>query len=106
MFIQEKLEEFYNKGLDSEYRGHWTQKAIEHIADAYALGLNEKWVVAKLENCDYQEIHKTIINKCRDKLDFWETQEPDKDCLQKMIKRHKDMLYKLLTSDIYNYCIR
>lgn len=106
MFIQERLNEFYDKSMDSKYREHWTQKAIEHIADAYALGLNEDWVVARLENCDYQAIHKTFINKCRDKLDFWQTQEHDKECLQKMIKRHKDMLYKILTNDIYNFCIR
>lgn len=106
MFIQERLNEFYDKSMDSEYREHWTQKAIELIADGYALGLNEKWIVARLEDCDYQAIHKIIINKCRDKLDFWQTQEHDKDCLQEMIKRHKDMLYNILTSDIYNFCIR
>ena len=61
-FIQERLNEFYDKSMDSKYREHWTQKAIEHIADAYALGLNENWIVARLENCDYQAIHKTIIN--------------------------------------------
>lgn len=106
MFIQERLEEFYDKGLDSKYRGKWTQKAIKLIADGYALGLNENWVVAKLENCDYQDIHKTIINRCRDKLDFCLTELYDKNCLKKMLKRHKDMLYEILTSDIYNYCIR
>lgn len=106
MFILEKLNEFYDKGMDSKYRPHWSQKAIDLIADGYALGLNENWIVARLENCDYQAIHKIIINKCRDKLDFWQTQEHDKECLKAMIQRHKDMLYKILTSDIYNFCIR
>jgi hypothetical protein len=106
MFIQERLNEFYDKSMDSEYREHWTQKAIELIADAYAIGVNEKWVVARLENCDYQAIHKTIINKCRDKLDFWTTQEHDKKVINAMLERHKKELYGILTSDIYNYCIR
>ena len=106
MFIQERLNEFYDKSMDSKYREHWTQKAIEHIADAYALGLNEDWVVARLENCDYQAIHKTIINRCRDKLDFWTTQEHDKKVINTMLERHKKELYGILTSDIYNFCIR
>ena len=65
--IQERLNEFYDKGMDSEYREHWTERAIAFIADAYALGLNTAWVVAQLEKCDYQAIHKTIINRCRQK---------------------------------------
>jgi diadenosine tetraphosphate (Ap4A) HIT family hydrolase len=106
MFIQERLNEFYDKSMDSEYREHWTQKAIEHIAEGYALGLNENWIVARLENCDYQSIHTTIINKCRDKLDFWQTDEEDKKVINAMLERHKRELYALLTSDIYNYCVR
>lgn len=103
---QERLNRFYDESMDIPYREHWGQKAIEHIADGYALGLNENWIVAKLENCEYQEIHKTFINRCRDKIDFWQITDEDKKCLKEMLKRHKDMLYKILTNDIYNYCVR
>ena len=55
MSVKERLYEFYDKSMDSEYREHWTEKAINFIADAYALGLNEKWVVAQLEKCNYYD---------------------------------------------------
>lgn len=106
MTMQERLNDFYESNIDLEYRDKWSQKAIEIIADAYALSINDKWADAQLEKCNYQEIHKTIINKCRDKLDFWQIEEEDKKVLNEMLERHKKELYRLLTSDIYNYCIR
>ena len=106
MTMQERLNDFYESNIDLEYRDKWSQKAIELIADGYALGINDKWVVAQLANCNYQEIHKLIINKCRDKVDFWQTDEEDKKLINEMLERHKRELYKILTSDIYNYCVR
>lgn len=104
--IQERLNEFYEKGMDSEYKEHWTERAIMFIADAYALGLNTAWVVARLENCDSQAIHKTIINKCRDKRDFWQSTDEDKKVINRIMEDHKKKLYEILTCDIFNYCIR
>ena len=104
--IQERLNEFYDKSMDLEYREHWTERAITFIADAHALYLNEKWVVAQLEKCDYQAIHKTIINRCRDKRDFWQSTEEDRKVIDRIMEEHKKKLYEILTCDIYNYCIR
>lgn len=104
--VQEKLEQFYNEHLDLEYREHWTDNAIGYIADAYAIGINDKWVVAQLECCRHQEIHKTIINKCREKLEFWQTDENDKKAISRIMKEHKARLYSILSEDIYNYCVR
>ena len=106
MSIQERLNEFYEKGMDSEYRPHWTERVITFIADAYALGLNEKWVVARLESCNHQDIHKTIINKCRNKLEFWQTDEEDTKIIKRIMTDHKNKLYEILTNDIYNYCVK
>ena len=104
--IQERLNKFYDKSMDSEYRPHWTERAIAFIADCYALGLNEKWCVAQLEKCDYQAIHKTIINKCRDLQDFWAISDTDKKVVKRLLEEHKTELFDLLNADIYNYCIR
>ena len=104
--IQERLNEFYDKSMDLEYRPHWTERAIAFIADCYALGLSEKWCVAQLERCDYQAIHKTIINRCRDKRDFWQSSEEDKKVIDRIMEEHKKKLYEILTCDIFNYCVR
>jgi len=104
--IKERYEEFYEKNLDLEYREHWTERAITFIADAYAIGMNTQWVVAKLENCKHDEIHKQVICRCRDKLEFWQTSESDKETVRDIMQNHKRMLYDILSQDIYNYCVR
>ena len=104
--VKERLEEFYGNNLDLEYREHWTERAITFIADAYAIGMNTQWVVAKLESCKHDEIHKQVICRCRDKIDFWQTDESDKETIREIMKNHKRMLYEILSQDIYNYCVR
>ena len=104
--VQERLNEFYDKSMDLEYREKWSQRAIELIADAYALGISIDWVEYQLEKCNVQEIHKVLILKCRDRLDFWQTDEDDKKVINDILERHKSELYKILTQDIYNYCVR
>jgi hypothetical protein len=99
------LENFYNKEID-KYNDHWGDKACDLIADTYALGLNENWCIARLENCDYVAIHKVIINKCRDMQDFWAVSDSDKKVIKRLLKEHKQQLFRLLNDDIYNYCIR
>ena len=103
--VQKRLEEFYNKEID-KYNDRWSEKACDLIADIYALGLNENWCVAKLENCEYVEIHKAIINKCRDLQDFWAISDTDKKVVKRLLEEHKKELFGLLNADIYNYCIR
>ena len=105
LYVQERLENFYNKEID-KYNDHWGEKACDLIADIYALGLNENWCVARLENCDYVAIHKVIINKCRDMQDFWVVSDTDKKVIKRLLAEHKQQLFKLLNDDIYNYCIR
>ena len=104
--VKERLEEFYENHLDLEYREHWTERVINFIADAFAIGMNTQWVVAKLENCKNDEIHKQVICRCRDKLEFWQTDESDKETIREIMKNHKRMLYEILSQDIYNYCVR
>lgn len=104
--VKERFEEFYETHLDLEYRGKWTERAINLIADAYAIGMNTQWVVAKLESCKTDEIHKQVICRCRDKLEFWQTDENDKKTIRDIMKEHKRMLYEILSQDIYNYCVR
>jgi hypothetical protein len=103
--VQERLENFYNKEIN-KYSDHWGERACDLIADIYALGLNENWCVARLENCDYVAIHKVIINKCRDMQDFWAVSDTDKKVIKRLLAEHKQQLFKLLNDDIYNYCIR
>ena len=103
--VQKRLENFYNKEID-KYNDHWGERACDLIADIYALGLNENWCVARLENCDYITIHKVIINKCRDMQDFWAVSDNDKKVIKRLLAEHKQQLFKLLNDDIYNYCIR
>lgn len=103
--VQKRLEEFYNKEIDN-YNSQWGEKACDLIADVYAIGLNDKWCVARLENCDYVEIHKAVINKCRDLQDFWAISDSDKKVVKRLLEEHKKELFGLLNADIYNYCIR
>lgn len=103
--VQERLENFYNKEID-KYNDQWGEKACDLIADVYALGLNEKWCVARLENCDSVAIHKAIIDKCRDLQDFWAVSDSDKKVVKRLLAEHKQQLFKLLNDDIYKYCIR
>ena len=105
LYVQERLEDFYNKEID-KYNDQWTEKACDLIADTYALGLNEKWCVARLENCDYVAIHKAIINKCRDLQDFLAISDSDKKVVKRLLEEHKKELFNLLNADIYNYCVR
>jgi hypothetical protein len=103
--VQERLENFYNKEIDN-YNSQWSEKACDLIADVYAIGLNDKWCVARLENCEYVAIHKAIINKCRDLQDFWAISDSDKKVVKRLLAEHKQQLFRLLNDDIYNYCIR
>ena len=104
--VQERLNEFYDKSMDLEYRDKWSQKAIELIADAYALNVSVDWVEYQLDKCNHQEIHKVLILKCRDRLDFWDVDENDIEVIKDIMKKHKRELYTILTNDIYNYCVR
>lgn len=106
MSIQEKLEEFYNGELYAKYSEHWTDRACELIADGYAIGISDLWINSQLERCDNVEIHRHIINKIRDKKDFFQTSEEDLKTLEDMLARHKRDLFHILTSMIYNYCVR
>ena len=103
--VQEKLENFYNTEINN-YNDRWGEKACDLIADIYALGLNEKWCVARLENCDSIAIHKAIINRCRDMQDFWAISDSDKKVVKRLLEEHKKELFGLLNADIYNYCVR
>lgn len=103
--VQERLVDFYNKEID-KYNDQWSEKACDLIADVYALGLNEKWCIARLENCDAVAIHKAIIDKCRDLQDFWAVSDSDKKVVKRLLAEHKQQLFKLLNDDIYKYCIR
>jgi hypothetical protein len=103
--MQERLNQFYNEQY-GQYKEQWTDKACELIAHAYALGLNENWVVAKLENCEIVEIHKAIIIKCRNKLDFGNFKEEDKPIIERIMFENKSLLFQKLNDDIFNYCIR
>ena len=104
--VQERLNEFYNGEMYGRYKEKWTEKACEVIADAYALGINVDWVVAKLESCDRISIHQTIILKAKNKLDFWQVEEEDKEIIKRILTENQKQLYSLLTEMIYNYCIR
>lgn len=103
--VQQRLEDFYNKEINN-YNDHWGEKACDLIADIYALGLNEKWCVARLESCDYVAIHKAVINKCRDMQDFWAISNSDKKIIKMFLETHKKELFNILNADIYNYCIK
>ena len=103
--VQKRLEEFYEKEIEN-YNDRWSERACDLIADTYALGLNDKWCVAKLESCEYVAIHKAIINRCRDLTDFLAISESDKHLIAKILAQHKQELFRLLNDDIYNYCIR
>lgn len=104
--VRERLEEFYNTEIYKKYKEKWTDKACKVIADAYALGINVDWVVAKLESCDRISIHQTIILKAKDKLDFWQMGETEKRVVKLILAENKQQLYSLLTEIIYNYCVR
>lgn len=104
--VRERLNEFYNTEMYSKYRETWTDKACKVIADAYALGINVEWVKAKLESCDRISIHQTIILKAKDKLDFWQVEEDEKEIVKSILAENQKELYNLLTEIIYNYCIR
>lgn len=105
-FLSDKVNEYYKNEEFQEYARKWADTTYDFFFDFCVLNLNMHWLVAKLSECRYVDIYKSIIRKYVQLLDNdTYIREENIAYIKDRLSANRQAFFRELSGMIADYCI-
>lgn len=89
-----------------KYKYKWIENCHHFFEDGYLFLINEEWIDARLNECDYVSLYQYIIRRLERELrDNKNLTDEDRKYLTDRLKDNRQMFFRELLCMIQDYCI-